>query len=221
MNQSYFDDAQTWDRDLYRELSRSRRRAWIVAGGSSSIAGLSLLALVLLLPLKETVPFVITKDRETGYVEVARVATGTSLTQDEALSEFNLVRYVSARETYSPDDLQANYELVYASSAASVWGEYGPLFERGRPGNLLDRYGRMTRVSVAIKNVSFLEPDRAFVRFSTTSRTGSQESTQHFAATVRFRYTRPARDLEGRERNPLGFEVVSYRKDQEVVDGNP
>jgi type IV secretion system protein VirB8 len=66
--------------------------------------------------------------------------------------------------------------------------------------------------------VSFLEPDRAFVRFSATSRTGSQESTSHFAATVRFRYTRPARDLEGRERNPLGFEVVSYRKDQEVVD---
>jgi type IV secretion system protein VirB8 len=189
-----------------------------VAGASSTIAGLALLALVLLIPLKESVPYVITKDRETGYVEVARVATGASLTQDEALSEFNLVRYVSARETYNPDDLQANYEHVYASSAPSVWGDYGPLYERGRPGNLLDRYGRMTRISIAIKNVSFLEPDRAFVRFATTSRTGSQERVEHFAATVRFRYTRPPRDLEGRERNPLGFEVVSYRRDQEVVD---
>jgi type IV secretion system protein VirB8 len=217
MNESYFADAQTWDRDLYRELQHSRRRAWIVAGASSSIAGLALVALVLLIPLKEAVPYVITKDRETGYVEVARAASAASLSQDEALSEFNLVRYVSAREAYSPDDLQANYELVYASSSSSVWSEFGPLFERGRPGNLLERYGRLTRVSVAIKNVSFLEPDRAFVRFSATSRTGSQESTSHFAATVRFRYTRPARDLEGRERNPLGFEVVSYRKDQEVV----
>jgi type IV secretion system protein VirB8 len=217
MNESYFKDAQTWDRDIYRELQHSRRRAWIVAGASSSIAGLALLALVLLIPLKESVPFVITKDRETGYVEVARAASGASLTQDEALSEFNLVRYVSARESYSPDDLQANYDLVYTSSAPSVWSDYGPLYERGRPENLLDRFGRMTRVSVAIKNVSFLEPDRAFVRFSATRRTGSQESTEHFAATVRFRYTRPARDLEGRERNPLGFEVISYRRDQEVV----
>jgi type IV secretory pathway component VirB8 len=60
---------------------------------------------------------VITNDREIGYVEVARAADGATLTEDEALSEFNIVRYVSARETYDPAELQANYELVYASSS--------------------------------------------------------------------------------------------------------
>jgi type IV secretion system protein VirB8 len=218
MSQSYFDEAQSWDRDLYRELSRSRRQAWIVAGASGGIASLALVALVLLLPLKESVPYVITKDRETGYVEVARAADDASLTEDEALSEFNIVRYVSARETYDPAGLQANYELVYASSSPEVFAPYDGLYRRGEPGNLLDGYGRQTSVAVAIKNVSFLDPDRAFVRFSATRRTGSVEAVSHFAVTLRFRYVRPPSDARDRAKNPLGFQVMSYRRDQEIVE---
>jgi type IV secretion system protein VirB8 len=55
------------------------------------------------------------------------------------------------------------------------------------------------------------------VRFSTTRRSGSQETTEHWASTLRFRYAHPAKDLRARAKNPLGFEVVSYRRDQEVV----
>jgi len=220
MSEPYFEAAESWDRDIYRELARSRRQAWMVAAASSGLAALALLALVLLLPLKEAVPYVLTKDRETGFVEVARAADALTLSQDEAISEFNVVRYVAARETYAPEDLQSNYETVYAASSSEVWEPYGTLYRRGATGNLLDRYGRRTSVQVAIKNVSFLEPDRAFVRFSTTSRTGSQESVEHWAVTVRFRYGQPAEELGDRMKNPLGFQVVSYRRDQEVVNGD-
>jgi type IV secretion system protein VirB8 len=219
MTERYFDEAQTWDHDLYRELERSRRRAWIVAATSGLLAVLAMVALVGLLPLKETVPYVITKDRETGYVEVARAA-GPALTSDEALSEFSVMRYVTARETYDPGDLQSNYDLVYATSSPEAWESYAPLYRKNAPGSLMDQYGRLTSVRVAIKNVSFLAADQAFVRFSTTRTSGSQATTEHWASTVRFRYAAPATDLRGRAKNPLGFEVVSYRRDQEVVGGS-
>jgi type IV secretion system protein VirB8 len=172
---------------------------------------------VLLLPLKESVPYVITQDRETGYVEVARSAAGGA-SQSEALAQFLVTRYVTARETYDPQQLQANYELVYASSSRAVWEGYDPLFRTGVPGNLVERYGRRTRVEVALKSVTFLEPEQAYVRFRTTRRTGAQEEAEHWAATVRFRYAEPAQDARSRAANPLGFEVIGYRRDQEVVN---
>jgi type IV secretion system protein VirB8 len=216
MNERYFEDASTWDRDVYRALERSRRRAWIVAGASAGFAGLALVGLVLLLPLKESVPYVITQDRETGYVEVARSAGGGA-SQSEALAQFLVVRYVTARETYDPEQLQANYELVYAHSSRAVWDDYDPLFRTGVPGNLVERYGRRTRVEVELKSVTFLAPEQAFVRFRTVRRTGSQEDVEHWAATVRFEYGEPAPDARTRAANPLGFEVVGYRRDQEAV----
>jgi type IV secretion system protein VirB8 len=216
MSDPMFELAQTWDQDLYRSLELSRRRAWIVAGASAAFAGLALLAVVLLLPLKESVPYVITKDAQTGFIEVARSVDDT-LGQDEALARFHLLRYVSARETYDPADLQTNYELVYALSGRSAWESYDPLFRRGTPGNLLERYGRRTRVEVRIKSVSMLATDQALVRFATTRRTGSSEDVEHWAATVRFAYARSAKELRDGAKNPLGFEVVAYQRDQEVV----
>src|SRR5262245_49761082 len=133
MSDPVFELAQTWDQDLYRASELSRRRAWMIAGASLGVAVLSLAALVLVLPLKETVPYVITKDAQTGFVEVAQAA-GTELRQDEALAQFHLVRYVSARESYDPQDLQTSYELVYALSSRTVWDTYDPLFRRSVPG---------------------------------------------------------------------------------------
>jgi type IV secretion system protein VirB8 len=218
MSDPAFELAQTWDQDLYRSLELSRRRAWIVAAVSGGVAILALTALVGVLPLKESVPYVITKDAQTGFVEVAQAA-GPALREDEALAQFHLVRYVTARESYDPQDLQTSYELVYALSSRAVWDTYDPLYRRSAPGNLLKRYGRRTRVETRIKSVSLLATDQALVRFATTRRTGSQEDVEHWAATVTFRYAQPGEDLASRSKNPLGFEVVAYRRDQEVVRG--
>jgi type IV secretion system protein VirB8 len=216
MSDPMFELAQTWDQDLYRSLEGSRRRAWIVAAASAAFSGLSLVAVVLLIPLKESVPYVITKDAQTGFIEVARSVDST-LTQDEALARFHVLRYVRARETYDPADLQTNYELVYALSGRAAWESYDPLFRRGAPGNLLERYGRRTRVEVSIKSVSMLAKDQALVRFATTRHTGTSEDVEHWAATVRFGYAQARAEVRDGAKNPLGFEVLAYQRDQEVV----
>jgi len=208
----------TWDQDTYRELARSRQRAWIVAAASTALALLALLALLVLIPLKEAVPYVVLRDRETGQVEVLRQASASALTTDEALSEFHVVRYVSARESYEPQALQTSYDLVYLSSSPEVFAPYSEVYRRGTAGSLLDRFGRATVVSVSIKSVAFLEPDLAFVRFSATERTGPRQQTSHLAATLRFQYVTASSDLRDRERNPLGFQVTSYRVDQEILN---
>jgi type IV secretion system protein VirB8 len=85
---------------------------------------------------------------------------------------------------------------------------------------LIDRYQQHTQVTVDIKNVSFVEPGRALVRFATRTQSEGTQKLEHWVSTVGFRYREPARTHEARTLNPMGFEVVQYRRDQEVVHGD-
>jgi type IV secretion system protein VirB8 len=61
-------------------------------------------------------------------------------------------------------------------------------------------------------------PGTAAVRFETTRRGEHGENvTDHWFANVRFRYTAEPLKNEWRYDNPLGFQVIEYRKDQESV----
>jgi type IV secretion system protein VirB8 len=51
----------------------------------------------------------------------------------------------------------------------------------------------------------------------TTRTTEREQIVQHWAANVRFRYTNEPMKNEWRFDNPLVFQVIEYRKDQESV----
>jgi type IV secretion system protein VirB8 len=216
--EAHFDEARTWYHECYESVRASRRR------DRKLITGLVLLALVqavvqavTLVVVRLPDPIIVVKDSETGHVQVASPLSALRLERDEALVESQVLEYVQARESYDPRDLQVNYERVYVQSSREIWKPYEELYERGRPGNLLDLYQQNTQVEVRIKQISLPEPGRAQVRFSTVTRRGNQTRTEHWAAALQFRYVERARDLTERSRNPLGFQVVHYRRDQEVV----
>jgi type IV secretion system protein VirB8 len=83
------------------------------------------------------------------------------------------------------------------------------------------------RVSVFVKSVIFLTngwmtnpgaPATAAVRFQTTLATERGENVvQNWVANVRFRYTREPLKNQWRFDNPLGFQVIEYRRDQETL----
>jgi type IV secretion system protein VirB8 len=72
--------------------------------------------------------------------------------------------------------------------------------------------------------VSFLSPasgrdDLAQVRFLTARRQGGQgtEQVTHYVATLQYAYAAPSKDDRLRAANPLGFKVLEYRKEPEVL----
>ena len=68
-----------------------------------------------------------------------------------------------------------------------------------------------------IKNVSFLNTHTATVRFQTEERTQSRSTVRHWVSVIKFRYVGAPMKNEWRFDNPLGFQVVEYRRDQETV----
>ena len=72
-----------FEAQLARDAYASKRLAWVVAFCSLLLAGLAITALILLLPLKQTVPYLTYVDKATGVTQVVDVATVSKITQDE------------------------------------------------------------------------------------------------------------------------------------------
>ena len=215
--QAYYEDGATWDADVYRRLQASRDRAWLLAFIFLGIAVLSLLCLALLLPLKEHEAYVVTVDQSTGFVEVTRELDHGPLTQDEAITQANLVRYVTARETYDPPDQEQNYNTVLLMSDDQALREYQQLWDPANPEQPTKVFGYDVEVDVQIKSINFLNDRTAAVRFLRNRTENTVTETTHWVAIIYFRYVnRPTRLVE-RFQNPLGFQVSSYRVDQEIL----
>lgn len=214
---AYWKAGASWEAELYRKERRSRRIAWFVAAIAGGSTLLSLSALNLLVPLKQFEAVVVIADKTTGFVEVARSLDESKLSENDAIKTANVVRYIRARETYDPRALKDNYDLaqLYSTGQASI--DLRHEFEPSNPQSKDKVLGRETRIAVTIKSVSFLNSSTATVRFSTETRRDNTLRREHWVSVVRFRYTTAPLKNEYRFDNPLGFQVLEYRRDQESL----
>ena len=217
--QRYYHEAATWSAEAHGSLRASRRVAWTIAGVAALVAALEALALAALAPLKTVVPYTITVDRQTGYVQMASgLKPGGALTQDLAVTQSYLVQYVLARETFDATDLRDDYRKVMLWSAGDARAQYQQLIQKTTPDSPLNLYSPSTVVSTAIESVSLLSPTTALVRFQTTRREGGSTTSlppKAWAAVLAFRYGNAPMSMGDRFINPLGFQVTRYQRGAE------
>lgn len=214
---AYWKAGASWEAELYRKERRSRKIAWTVAAVAGISTLLSLSALNLLVPLKQFEAVVVIADKTTGFVEVARSLDESKLSENDAIKTANIVRYIRARETYDPRALKDNYDLAQLYSTGQAAADLRHEYEPSNPQSKDKLLGRDTRIAVTIKSVSFLNASTAAARFSTETRRDNTLRREHWVSVVRFRYTTAPLKNEYRFDNPLGFQVVEYRRDQESL----
>lgn len=214
---NYFREAIRWENDVIRSVKRSRSVAWIVAGISAALAGLAMACLVMLLPLKSFEPYVIEVDKTTGFMEIKRPLAEGDLTQNEAVIRMNVVRYVRARETYDAASVQDNFDLAQLLSTGDAGRDLLSLYAPASKDNPVNLYGRETRVLPMIKSIQIPNNRTAIVRFSTRRVGQDTGPEEHWVALMHFRYSREQQTNEWRFDNPLGFQIVDYRRDQESL----
>ena len=217
----HYQEAATWAADIHGSLRASRKAAWIIASAAVLVAVLEAFALAALAPLKTVVPYTITVDRQTGYVQTESGLKPGFLSQDQAVTQSFLVQYVIGRETFDATDLRENYRKVMLWSAGDARATYANLMQRTTPNSPLNLYTPTTVVATTIKSVSLLSPTTALVRFDTTRHESGSTAgeTQAYAAVLAFRYTNAPMTMGDRFVNPLGFQVVRYRRDAEAPTG--
>ena len=197
--------------------------AWWVAGAGWAGVILLALALMLLMPLKRVEPFVIRVDRSTGIVDVVPVYAGTVEFPD-AVTRYFLDHYVTVCERFDFATAERDYEECGAFNTPRLNQAWYAKWVKTNPESPLNRYKDGTTVSAEVISISFFTGvsgvrDLAQVRYAKMVHPegGSAVERSFWIATIQYAYTKPASDPRTREWNPLGFKVVDFRADPEVL----
>lgn len=217
----YYQQAESWSEERTQDITASRKIAWIVAGVAVAIALLEAIALVLLIPLKTVVPYTLLVDKQTGYVEELKPLEKRSITPDAALTRSFLVQYIIGREGYDIDSLNNSYRKIALWSAEDARARYITEMQASNPQSPIAQLPRSAVVQVKVLSVSSLSKDSSLVRFTTerTDQAGSGSPPQNFVAVIKYRFSGAAMSAEDRMTNPLGFQVIRYRRDPETAPG--
>jgi type IV secretion system protein VirB8 len=215
---TYFAEARSWDQDRLRAAEQSRRLAWVVASISSGLALAAVAAVAVLTPLKTVEPYVVRVDRATGAVEVMTgLRGGKDLTYEEAVTKSFLATYVRAREGWLAPAAEAGFRQVSIMSTPEEQQRWAAWFRPSNPSSPQVALGPGAEVQVSVRAISFVAPRVANVRFHRIERRGGQEIESDWIATLAFAYAKAPMAEADRLRNPLGFQVSSYRADPEVT----
>jgi type IV secretion system protein VirB8 len=218
---SYYQSGDIWEKEIVKRARRSRALAWLVTTVFGGITLLSLIALVMLVPLKSFEPYLVVVDKNTGYLEVKSGLTRPArLTEQQAITQANIVRYIRSREGYDPYAISDNFAIAALLSTGNAARELQELYSTANAKNPATLYGKSVRVTTDIASVTFPNSSTGIVRFATSEISDVDVMTRHWIAVVRFRYTDTPATNEWRSENPLGFQVYDYRRDQETVTGS-
>jgi type IV secretion system protein VirB8 len=221
--ESYLADAQAWEQDLVARAEASRRRAYWVAAAFGALAAMTLLAFVAMLPLKSVEPFVIRVDNTTGVTDVVPVYVGKSEVA-EVVTRYLLHNYVVTRERYFYAMAEEDYNWVGAYNSPVLNSAWMQAWDRANPESPLVKYRDGTTVRSQVQSISFIKradgsQDLAQARFLTATRQGGSgaETIQHWIGTVQYGYVTPSKDEPLRALNPLGFRILEYRREPEIL----
>lgn len=215
---------------------RSERRAWMVAWSAIVMALILAGGYFYFLPLKEKVPYLVMADAYTGTSSVARL-TGDfgnqSITASEALNKSNISHFVLARESYDYSQFgQRDWNTVHAMGTPMVTVAYAKLYAKTNPASPHTQFGKNRSIRVKILSVQLHDAvdtsskaKAATVRFQRSlydKASGSSEPLDSKIASIEYVYKSNLKmDEPNRMLNPLGFQVTSYRVDNDYAASPP
>ena len=212
---------------------RNEKREWIVAGFAIGIASIMAAAIIVMVPLKQKEPYIILADPYSGTSQLSRLTddvVNRQITSSEAVNRSNIAHFLIARESY---DLaltnMRDWPTVLTMASSQVAAPYMALHSQQNPDRPYNLYGRTKAVRVKILSIVLVGgttgtgPKGATVRFQRTvydKSSGNSVPLDSKIATMEYVYKPNLRmDDQNRIENPLGFQVTSYRVDNDY--GSP
>jgi type IV secretion system protein VirB8 len=219
----YYAEARSWESDRLTHAQILGRRGWWVAAAGWVAAVACGIALASLAPLKRTEPFLIRVDNTTGVVDVVPPYRGEA-TAEETLTRFLLTHYTQVCERFTLATAESDYEECGAFNSSERNQRWSAEWSTGNPTSPLNRYKDGTTVRAQVQAVSFFTranglKDLAQVRYLKGERPGGEggERLTQWIATIQYAYGEPSADPRRRLLNPLGFRILEFKIEPEVL----
>jgi type IV secretion system protein VirB8 len=165
---------------------------------------------------KSVDPFVIEVEEKSGITNIVTPMESKTLTADESIKRYFIIKYLRARETYDAVDYEFNYStLVRLFSTYPIYNKFKS-FTNDDPRSPIKVYGTLGKTSLKIRSIQFFEEGKAQVRF-TIIENGLSNASHNKIATLKFQYQKMELSPADLEINPLGFQIIEYRVDDETL----
>ena len=218
-------ESRTFEQPMIERAKRATKAGFVVGGMGLLIAVLALVAVVVMLPLKQTDVELYTLDNHTGRVEHVTRTSKTSLTATEAYQKAMAANYVKVRERYVYPSLQDDYETVQVYNAPQVNDDYLALYAgKNAPDKVYKNGAHTVKVEILSNQITdATAPDRvATIRYKKIIRRLADNSTRNEYWDARFTFhSDPDKEMSDAEReiNYFGFTVTSWQTDREIRGG--
>ena len=205
------------DREIIEEEliygARRRERLWQkvgLAGALFGVIGCLSAAAVAVLDV-DPEPVVVPYDPETGLALPNASVGAVRVTENEAIIESEVYRYVTDRETYNQLDNDLRVRRVLEMSGGAAEGSMRALWNSANESYPPTVYGNGARLDVEILSITPVGRDRAQVRLRKRLTSAQGAQTGLFSATLLFEF-RPEerRSIDDVWTNPFGFTVTEY-----------
>lgn len=157
-------------------------------------------------------------DRSTGASELTSKLTGDNkVTFDDGVRKYFLSNYVRNREGWVPQARKEYFETVLNLSAREEQARWTAFYSKDNPASPQAIFTDLDTIFVEITSVTFLNDKAAQVRFRKIRQRGATKTEQASIANITFALIDTPATEALRLANPLGFQVLTYRADNEVT----
>lgn len=235
-DKDYFDEAKSWDESEIVREKKSARRAWAAFWAMTCVVIVQAIAISTMMPLKTIENSIVRINDTTGETEVISNLKNMDEATEQVMSRYWLAKYINPREGYHWNTREDDRLQVGMLSDGAIQQQYADYTNpKVNPYAPIKIYGETTEVDIKVNPaITYLngkggvKPEKgekdqfgetvytALVRYTATvKKEGETPATTHWAATISFVYRKEPIKVDDRLINPVGFQVISYRKDQE------
>lgn len=219
---TYYQQSADWAYDVYQSQAVWLRRLLVALVLLFLLLIISLLINLMLVPLKEKVPYLYAFDHATGEITKIGTLEPTTLDNNWELSRYLLSRYIIQYESYDFDNIDVPYQMVWVQSSDNVKKQYEEAVLSSNPNSPYRTYGKDKYITVNVISINKLNDNTVDVKFEKHLHDRSTEGEQIIAkeAIIKWQYTQAEATQKMLDRDPLGFKVTYYQTTQINLDNH-
>jgi len=218
----FYQQSADWAYCMYQSQTVWLRRVLFALTFIVTLLALSISANLVLLPLKEKVPYLYAFDHATGEVTKVGELEKTSLSSNWEVTRYFLMQYVINHESYNGDNINYPYQMVWAQSSDEVQKQYDNEVSSTNPNSPYKFYGKDKYITTRVISINRLNDNTVDIKFEKKlhDRASTSEQVTHKEAIIKWEYATAEITQKMLDRDPLGFKVIYYQVSQVSLDNN-